>query len=166
MVPVVFFINGFTKGDWLQAFLFAVSVAVGLTPEMLPMIVTANLAKGAIAMAKRKVDREAPQRDSEFRRDGRSLHRQDRHAHAGQDHSRASHRRDRAKRTRKCSISPTSTAIPDGPKNLLDRAVLEHADAGAARMLAVLLHQGRRGPVRLQPPSHVGGRRGFKGTTS
>src|SRR5258707_5456117 len=55
MVPVVFVINGFTKGDWLQPFLFAVSVAVGLTPEMLPMLVSANLAKGAIAMAKRKV---------------------------------------------------------------------------------------------------------------
>jgi len=55
MVPVVFVINGFTKGDWLQAFLFALSVAVGLTPEMLPMIVSANLAKGALAMAKRKV---------------------------------------------------------------------------------------------------------------
>src|SRR5262249_20385995 len=55
MVPVVLVINGFTKGDWLQAFLFAISVAVGLTPEMLPMLVSANLAKGAIAMAKRKV---------------------------------------------------------------------------------------------------------------
>lgn len=54
MTPVVFFINGFTKGDWLQSLLFAVSVAVGLTPEMLPMIVTTNLAKGAVAMAKRK----------------------------------------------------------------------------------------------------------------
>ncbi|MCX7843733.1 MAG: magnesium-translocating P-type ATPase [Clostridia bacterium] len=54
MVPIVFFVNGFTKGDWLQAFLFAISVAVGLTPEMLPMIVTTNLAKGAVAMAKRK----------------------------------------------------------------------------------------------------------------
>jgi Mg2+-importing ATPase len=55
MVPVVFVINGLDKGDWLQAFLFALSVAVGLTPEMLPMIVTANLAKGAMAMARRKV---------------------------------------------------------------------------------------------------------------
>ena len=54
MVPVVFFINGFTKGDWLEAFLFAMSVAVGLTPEMLPMIVSANLAKGAYEMAKKK----------------------------------------------------------------------------------------------------------------
>ena len=55
MVPVVLFVNGFTKGDWLQAFLFALSIAVGLTPEMRPMIVSANLAKGAAAMSKKKV---------------------------------------------------------------------------------------------------------------
>ncbi len=54
MVPVVFLINGFTKHDWLAALLFSVSVAVGLTPEMLPMIVSTNLARGALAMAKRK----------------------------------------------------------------------------------------------------------------
>lgn len=54
MVPVVLFINGFTKGDWLDALLFAISVAVGLTPEMLPMIVTTNLAKGAVTMAKKR----------------------------------------------------------------------------------------------------------------
>jgi Mg2+-importing ATPase len=55
MVPAVFLINGLTKHDWLQALLFAVAVAVGLTPEMLPMIVTVNLAKGAIAMSRKKV---------------------------------------------------------------------------------------------------------------
>ncbi len=55
MIPVVFIINGFGKGDWFQSLLFALSVAVGLTPEMLPMIVTSNLAKGAINMAKEKV---------------------------------------------------------------------------------------------------------------
>ena len=55
MVPIVFFINGFTKGDWLQSFLFAISIAIGLTPEMLPVIVSANLAKSAIVMAKKKV---------------------------------------------------------------------------------------------------------------
>ena len=54
MVPIVLFINGFTKGDWLHAFMFAVSVAVGLTPEMLPMIVTTSLAKGAQTMSKEK----------------------------------------------------------------------------------------------------------------
>lgn len=54
MVPIVFFINGFTKGSWIQALLFAISIAVGLTPEMLPMIVTTCLAKGAVAMSKKK----------------------------------------------------------------------------------------------------------------
>lgn len=54
MVPLVFMINGLTKGDWLQAFLFAISIAVGLTPEMLPMIVTTCLAKGAVSMSKKK----------------------------------------------------------------------------------------------------------------
>jgi P-type Mg2+ transporter len=55
MVPIVFFLNVVTKGDWLQAFLFALSVAVGLTPELLPMLVSANLAKGALALARQKV---------------------------------------------------------------------------------------------------------------
>lgn len=55
MVPIVFFVNGFTKGDWLHALLFAISIAVGLTPEMLPMIVTTSLAKGAVAMSRKKV---------------------------------------------------------------------------------------------------------------
>lgn len=55
MAPIVLLINGFTKGDWQEAFFFAIAVAVGLTPEMLPMIVTANLAKGAVNMSKQKV---------------------------------------------------------------------------------------------------------------
>ena len=55
MVPSVFLINGFIKHDWWDAFLFAIAVAVGLTPEMLPMIVTVNLAKGALAMSRKKV---------------------------------------------------------------------------------------------------------------
>jgi Mg2+-importing ATPase len=54
LVPLVLLINGFSKGDWLEALLFALAVAVGLTPEMLPMIVTANLAKGAIAMSRKR----------------------------------------------------------------------------------------------------------------
>ncbi len=54
MAPTIFIINGLTDGDWLEAFLFGISIAVGLTPEMLPMIVTTNLAKGAVAMSKKK----------------------------------------------------------------------------------------------------------------
>ncbi|MGJ7529617.1 magnesium-translocating P-type ATPase [Variovorax sp. GB1P17] len=55
MVPIVLLVNGFTKGDWTEAFLFALSVAVGLTPEMLPMIVTSTLAKGAVLLSRKKV---------------------------------------------------------------------------------------------------------------
>ena len=54
MVPIVFLLNGLSKGNWLEALLFGLAVAVGLTPEMLPMIVTTNLAKGAVTMARRK----------------------------------------------------------------------------------------------------------------
>lgn len=55
MTPIVLLINGFTKGDWWEAALFALSVAVGLTPEMLPMIVTSTLAKGAVKLSKQQV---------------------------------------------------------------------------------------------------------------
>jgi Mg2+-importing ATPase len=55
MVCAVYFIVGMTKGNWVEALLFGLSIAVGLTPEMLPMIVTVNLAKGALTMAKKKV---------------------------------------------------------------------------------------------------------------
>jgi len=55
MVPTVFLLNGLSKHNWMEAFLFAMAVAVGLTPELLPMIVTVNLSKGALAMARKKV---------------------------------------------------------------------------------------------------------------
>jgi Mg2+-importing ATPase len=55
MVPLVFLFNGLSKHNWVEAFLFALAVAVGLTPEMLPMIVTVNLSKGALSMSKKKV---------------------------------------------------------------------------------------------------------------
>ncbi|WP_461203259.1 magnesium-translocating P-type ATPase [Enterococcus sp. N342-3-1-2] len=55
LFPIVLLINGFTKGDWSEALFFAIAVAVGLTPEMLPMIVTSNLAKGAMSLSKEKV---------------------------------------------------------------------------------------------------------------
>ena len=55
MAPLVLLLNGFTKGSWMEAVLFAISVAVGLTPEMLPMIVTTSLAKGALEMSRQKV---------------------------------------------------------------------------------------------------------------
>ena len=55
MVPIVFLINGITKQDWLSALLFSISIAVGLTPEMLPTLVSTNLAKGAVSLSKKKI---------------------------------------------------------------------------------------------------------------
>ena len=55
IIPVIFLINGIIKGDWFSALLFSVSIAVGLTPEMLPVIMTSTLARGALAMSKRNV---------------------------------------------------------------------------------------------------------------
>jgi Mg2+-importing ATPase len=55
MVPAVFLLNGIFKGDWFEAFLFAIAVAVGMAPEMIPTIIAVNLSKGAIALAKNKV---------------------------------------------------------------------------------------------------------------
>ena len=55
MVPTVFVINGLTKGNWVESLLFGISIAIGLTPEMLPMIVSTNLAKGAVSMSRKKV---------------------------------------------------------------------------------------------------------------
>lgn len=55
MVPIVFLVNGITKGDWLDALLFSISIAVGLTPEMLPTLVSTNLAKGANSLSKQKI---------------------------------------------------------------------------------------------------------------
>jgi Mg2+-importing ATPase len=55
MAPLVFVLNGLTKGGWMEALLFALSIAVGLTPEMLPMIVTSTLAKGAVFLSRKKV---------------------------------------------------------------------------------------------------------------
>ncbi|HQR68652.1 MAG TPA: magnesium-translocating P-type ATPase, partial [Thermoanaerobaculia bacterium] len=55
MVPLVFVLNGVTKGDWKEAFFFAIAVAVGMTPEMLPMIVTVCLSRGAMLLSRKKV---------------------------------------------------------------------------------------------------------------
>lgn len=55
MVPIVFLINGITKGDWLSALLFSISIAVGLTPEMLPTLVSTNLAKGAVSLSEKQI---------------------------------------------------------------------------------------------------------------
>ena len=135
MVPIVFLVNGFTKGDWLQAFLFALSVAVGLTPEMLPMIVTSTLAKGAVLLSRRKVvvkrldaiqnfgamDILCTDKTGTLTQDKVALAR---HADAhGQDTDEVLH------------FAFLNSHYQTGLKNLLDHAVLDHVELPAALKL-------------------------------
>ena len=131
MVPIVFFVNGFTKGDWLEAFLFALSVAVGLTPEMLPMIVTSTLAKGAVLLSRKKVvvkrldaiqnfgamDILCTDKTGTLTQDKIALAR---HADAyGQDTDEV------------LNFAFLNSYYQTGLKNLLDHAVLEHVELAA-----------------------------------
>jgi hypothetical protein len=158
MVPVVFLINGLTKHDWFQAFMFAVAVAVGLTPEMLPMIVAINLAKGALAMSRKKVIVKAVERDPELRRDRRPVHGQDRHADAGSRHPRTPHqrawRRGRARARIRLAQQPSSDGIEEPARRRRARAYRN----GHGRTAEGGLHAGRRGAFRFHAPPHVGHR--------
>jgi len=131
MVPIVFFVNGYTKGDWLQAFLFALSVAVGLTPEMLPMIVTSTLAKGAVLLSRKQVvvkrldaiqnfgamDILCTDKTGTLTQDKIALAR---HADAyGQDTDEVLH------------FAFLNSTYQTGLKNLLDHAVLDHVELAA-----------------------------------
>jgi len=135
MVPIVFFVNGFTKGNWLEAFLFAVSVAVGLTPEMLPMIVTTTLAKGAVLLSRKKVvvkrldaiqnfgamDILCTDKTGTLTQDRIALAR---HADAyGQDTDEV------------LNFAYLNSTYQTGLKNLLDRAVLERVELAATLKL-------------------------------
>ncbi len=136
MVPIVFLLNGFTKGDWLQAFLFALSVAVGLTPEMLPMIVTSTLAKGAVLLSRKKVvvkrldaiqnfgamDILCTDKTGTLTQDRIALAR---HADAyGQDTDEV------------LNFAFLNSHYQTGLKNLLDRAVLAHVELATELALA------------------------------
>ena len=164
MVPLVLLLNGFTKGDWTEALLFALSVAVGLTPEMLPMIVTVDPGQGRGAPVAQEGHRQAPRRDPELRRDGRAVHRQDRHADRRTRSSSSATSTSSATRTTRCCGSAwLNSYYQTGLKNLLDVAVLRscrRACATATARDADPLPQGRRDAVRLRAPPHVGrGRR-------
>ncbi len=131
MVPIVFLVNGLTRGQWLEAFLFALSVAVGLTPEMLPMIVTSTLAKGAVLLSRRQVvvkrldaiqnfgamDILCTDKTGTLTQDRIAL---TRHADAyGQDTDEV------------LNFAYLNSHYQTGLKNLLDRAVLERVDVAA-----------------------------------
>ncbi len=130
LAPLVFVINGVTKGNWVEAFLFSLAVAVGLTPELLPMIVTVNLAKGAVAMAKKKtvvkrleaiqnfgaMDVLCTDKTGTLTQDKIALLR---HVDArGRSDDRVLH------------LAWINSALQTGLRNLLDHAVLDYHEAG------------------------------------
>ena len=130
MAPLVLLINGFTKGDWLEASLFALSIAVGLTPEMLPMIVTSTLAKGAVVLSRKKVIVKRLDAIQNF--GAMDVLCTDKTGTLTQD-------RIVLERHTDVFGTPCDAVLDDawlnshyqtGLKNLLDVAVLEHADAG------------------------------------
>ncbi|MFS2223042.1 magnesium-translocating P-type ATPase [Pantoea sp. B65] len=127
MVPVVLVINGMTKGDWLDATLFAVAVAVGLTPEMLPMIVSTNLAKGAMVMARRKVVVKRLNAIQNF--GAMDVLCTDKTGTLTQDHIALEHHLDIFGRSSRqvLHLAWLNSFHQNGLKNLMDRAVLEFA---------------------------------------
>src|SRR5581483_6156665 len=136
MVPIVFFINGLSKGRWMEAFFFAIAVAVGLTPEMLPMIVNANLARGAIAMSRHKA---IVKRLNAIQNLGAmDILCTDKTGTLTQDHVALIHHLDVNGRSSQRVLEHAflNSYFQSGLKTLLDRAVVEHSDEPALRELA------------------------------
>ncbi|MFZ3142295.1 magnesium-translocating P-type ATPase [Polaromonas sp.] len=136
MVPVVFLINGLTKGDWIQAFLFALSIAVGLTPEMLPMIVTSTLAKGAVILSRQKVI--VKQLDAIQNFGAMNVLCTDKTGTLTQDKIALARHTDVFGRDSEevLGLAYLNSYYQTGLKSLLDRAVLEHAEVPQALQLA------------------------------
>ncbi|WP_029524068.1 magnesium-translocating P-type ATPase [Polaromonas glacialis] len=136
MVPIVFLINGFTKGDWPQAFLFALSVAVGLTPEMLPMIVTSTLAKGAVLLSRKKVIVKRLDAIQNF--GAMNVLCTDKTGTLTQDKIALARHTDVFGRESEevLGFAYLNSYYQTGLKNLLDHAVLEHAEVHQALQLA------------------------------
>ena len=132
MTPLVLFINGFTKGDWVEALLFALSIAVGLTPEMLPMIVTSTLAKGAVRLSRRKVI--VKRLDSIQNFGAMDVLCTDKTGTLTQDKVFLSHHIDvwGESSTSVLEYAYLNSHYQTGLKNLLDVAVLDHAEVHQA----------------------------------
>ena len=128
MVPIVLLINGFTKGDWTQAFLFALSVAVGLTPEMLPMIVSSTLARGAVVLSRQKVIVKRLDAIQSF--GAMNLLCTDKTGTLTQDKIALARHTDVAgnESDEVLGFAYLNSYFQTGLKNLLDRAVLEHVE--------------------------------------
>lgn len=141
MVPIVLLINGFTKGDWPEAFLFALAVAVGLTPEMLPMIVSSNLAKGAVALSRRKVVVKRLNAIQNF--GAMDVLCTDKTGTLTQDRIILEHHADiRGDRDDNVlALAWLNSFHQSGVKNLMDRAVLHFAEATPEALLAAAAYR-------------------------
>jgi Mg2+-importing ATPase len=131
MVPIVLLVNGFTKGNWTEALLFALSVAVGLTPEMLPMIVTSTLAKGAVRLSRMKVVVKRLDAIQNF--GAMDVLCTDKTGTLTQDKIALARKDDPFGRPSEevLSFAFLNSYYQTGLKNLLDRAVLEHVELPA-----------------------------------
>jgi Mg2+-importing ATPase len=129
MVPLVFLINGLTKGDWKEAFFFALAVAVGLTPEMLPMIVTVCLSKGAMGMSRKKVN--VKRLNSIQNLGAMDVLCTDKTGTLTLDHVILEHHCDvvRQEDESVLVLAYLNSYFQTGLKNLLDRAILAHREA-------------------------------------
>ena len=136
MTPIVLLINGYTKGDWWEAALFALSVAVGLTPEMLPMIVTSTLARGAVKLSKQKVIVKHLDAIQNF--GAMDILCTDKTGTLTQDKIVLENHTDIAGKTSERVLHSAwlNSHYQTGLKNLLDVAVLEGVDEEAARTLS------------------------------
>jgi magnesium-transporting ATPase (P-type) len=136
MVPLVFAINVVTKGNWSQAFFFAMAVAVGLTPEMLPMIVTVCLSEGAVAMGKKKVI--VKRLDAIQNLGAMDVLCTDKTGTLTMDQVVLEKYCDVALRTSEAvlSLAYTNSHFQTGLRNVLDRAVLAHEDVHASARIA------------------------------
>ncbi|MGY5958709.1 magnesium-translocating P-type ATPase [Kosakonia sp. BK9b] len=136
MTPIVLLINGFTKGDWWEAALFSLSVAVGLTPEMLPMIVTSTLARGAVKLSKQKVIVKHLDAIQNF--GAMDILCTDKTGTLTQDKIVLENHTDISGKSSERVLHSAwlNSHYQTGLKNLLDTAVLEGVDADVARTLA------------------------------
>ena len=155
----MFLINGLTKHDWLQALLFAVAVAVGLTPEMLPMIVTVNLAKGAIAMSREKVIVKRLNAIQNF--GAMDVLCTDKTGTLTQDRIILKRHLDiRGEEIEKVlQYAYLNSHFQSGLQNLLDNAVLAHVESAQGARRRRRSTKARRNSVRFFAPADVGRRR-------
>ena len=159
MVPSVFLINGLTKGNWLEALLFALAVAVGLTPEMLPMIVTVNLAKGAIAMSRKKVIVKRLNAIQNF--GAMDVLCTDKTGTLTQDRVILERHLDISRRgsDRVLEYAYLNSYYQSGLRNLLDIAVLQHRRAGTELHVEHCYRKVDEIPFDFERRRHVGGDR-------